>query len=207
MKKYSFFFLLFCVLSSVKAQNWDINTLKKINGWDSQFSRNYSKVFSKSTPYVVVGVPVVMGVYALIDKNQPLLKDAVYIGTSVIEAVVISYGLKYAVDRERPFCRYPDLINPRELPSSASFPSAHAAAAFSLATSLCIKYPKWYVIAPSAVWACSVGFARMNEGVHYPTDVLAGAVIGAGCGIGNIYINKWLNKLLFSNEKKQLIAY
>ena len=58
------------------------------------------------------------------------------------------------------------------------------------ATSLSVKYPKWYVIAPSALWACSVGVSRMNEGVHYPSDVLAGAAIGAGCAVVNIYVNK-----------------
>ena len=78
-----------------------------------------------------------------------------------------------------------------------SFPSGHTAAAFSLATSLSITYPKWYVIAPSAVWACGVGLARINQGVHYPSDVLAGAAIGVGCGFLNIYVNKWLNKVLF----------
>ena len=78
-----------------------------------------------------------------------------------------------------------------------SFPSGHTASAFALATSLCIKYPKWYVIAPSALWACSVGVSRMNEGVHYPSDVLAGAAIGAGCAIVNIYVNRWLNQWLF----------
>jgi membrane-associated phospholipid phosphatase len=33
--------------------------------------------------------------------------------------------------------------------------------------------------------------------VHYPSDVLAGAAIGAGCAVVNIYVNKWLNKWLF----------
>ena len=50
MKK--FVLICFCVLSSVGgyAQNWDINTLHKINSLDSKFARNYSKAFSKSAP-------------------------------------------------------------------------------------------------------------------------------------------------------------
>ena len=60
-----------------------------------------------------------------------------------------------------------------------------------------ITYPKWYVIAPSALWACGVGYARINQGVHYPSDVLTGAVIGPGCAFLNIYVNRWLNKVLF----------
>lgn len=207
MKK--LFLITICLLLSYAAgaQNWDINTLKKINGIDNRFVTGYSKVFAKSTPYLVVGVPVAIGVYALIDKNNKLLKDAIYIGTSVIEAAVITYGVKFAVGRTRPFERYPDLIHPREHPGSGSFPSAHAATAFSLATSLSITYPKWYVIAPSAIWACSVGFARMNQGVHYPTDVLGGAVIGAGCAVANIYINRWLDRLIFPKEKPALVNY
>lgn len=203
------FFLLALILSAgiLSSQNCDINLLKKINGLDGGFTRGYSKAFSKTAPYVAVGIPVIMGVYGLIDKDEEVLKDAIYIGTSVIEAVVISYGLKYTIDRKRPFEQYPHEIVPQDFPTSSSFPSSHTAAAFSLATSLSIKYPKWYVIAPSAFWACSVGFARMNQGVHYPSDVLSGAVIGAGCAVANIYINKALQRLLFPKKKPELVAY
>lgn len=183
-----------------QAQNWDINALHQINGMDSRFVRNYSKVFSRSAPYISVGVPVAMAAYAGFSKDKSLLKDAIYIGTSVAEAAVLSYGLKYAVGRERPYERYPGRVHAYSLENSPSFPSAHTAAAFSLATSLSIKYPKWYVIAPSAVWACSVGFSRMNEGVHYPSDVVAGAAIGAGCAVANIYVNRWLNRWLFGEQ-------
>lgn len=186
---------------SAYAQNWDINTLHKINSLDSRFVRNYSKVFSRSAPYISVGVPVAMAAYAGFAKDKDLLKDAIYIGTSVGEAVVLTYGLKYAVGRERPYERYPDRVYAYSLEDSPSFPSAHTAAAFSLATSLSIKYPKWYVIAPSALWACSVGFSRMNEGVHYPSDVVAGAAIGAGCAVANIYVNRWLNRWLFGEKR------
>lgn len=195
---------LLCAVG-IQAQNWDINTLHKINSMDGKFVRNYSKVFSRSAPYISVGVPVAMAIYAGIGKDEELLKDAVYIGTSVAEAVVLTYGIKHVIDRERPYDRYPGRVHPYSTESSSSFPSNHTAAAFSLATSLSIKYPKWYVIAPSALWACSVGFSRINEGVHYPSDVIAGAAIGAGCAVVNIYVNRWLNGWLFG-EKKQQVA-
>ena len=156
----------------VQAQNWDINTVRKVNGWKTH---DFSKVMSESVPLLPVGVPAAMGIYALIKKDQPLLKDAVYIGTSVIEALGVTYALKYSIDRLRPYEKYPGMVRP----------------------SLSITYPKWYIIAPSALWACGVGYARINQGVHYPSDVLAGAVIGTGCAFLNIYINRWLNKVLF----------
>ena len=42
--------------------------------------------------------------------------------------------------------------------------------------------------------------SRMNEGVHYPSDVLAGAAVGAGCAVANHYINRWLNRWLFGSR-------
>ena len=176
------------------AQNWDINTVKKVNGWKIH---DLSQGLSHSGIILPVGIPTALGIYALIEKDQPKLKEAIYIGTSVIEALGITYGMKYTFDRQRPFEKYPDRINPIDMEDSPSFPSGHTAAAFSLATSLSITYPKWYVIAPSAVWACGVGLARINQGVHYPSDVLTGAAIGVGCAFVNVYINRWLNKLIF----------
>ena len=176
------------------AQNWDINTVKTINDWNIH---DLSRGISHSGIILPVGIPTAMGIYALIQKEQPLLKEAIYIGTSVIEALGLTYGLKYAIDRQRPYEKYPDKIHPIEPEDSPSFPSGHTTAAFSLATSLSITYPKWYVIAPSAVWACGVGLARINQGVHYPSDVITGAAIGVGCAFINVYVNRWLNKILF----------
>lgn len=192
-----FVILLLPVLLPLAAQNWDINVVHQINSWDGKFVRNYNKVVSESEPYLAVGVPMAMALAAWIKNDRGLLKDAVYVGTSVAGAFALTYGLKYIVDRARPYESYPDRIHPYSLESDSSFPSGHTATAFALATSLCIRYPKWYVIAPSALWACSVGVSRMNEGVHYPTDVLAGAALGAGFAVANIYINRWLNKWLF----------
>lgn len=195
MKKYVLITLIGLLgCCQANAQHWDINTVKKVNQWEIH---NLSRGLSHSGIILPIGVPTAMGIYALVKKDHPLLKDAVYIGTSVIEALGITYAFKYTFDRQRPFEKYPDRIHPIEKEDSPSFPSGHTAAAFSLATSLSITYPKWYVIAPSAVWACGVGLARINQGVHYPSDVLTGAVIGTGCAFLNIYINRWLNKVLF----------
>ena len=196
MKRQRIIFLILtaCFTFSLSAQNIDINTLKTINRWDVH---GLSRGLSASGVILPVGIPTAMGLYALIKKDhQPMLKDAIYIGTSVIEAVGITYAAKHIIGRDRPFVKYPDKIHAYGAPDadSPSFPSGHTAAAFSLATSLSITYPKWYVIAPSAVWACGVGFARMNQ--------VAGAAIGVGCAFVNVYVNRWLNKVLFGRQIK-----
>jgi len=64
--------------------------------------------------------------------------------------------------------------------------------AFANATALSLKYPKWYVIIPSYFWACSVGYSRLNLGEHYPSDVLAGAIVGAGSAFLSLKLTNWL---------------
>ena len=185
------------VVLNMHSQNWDINTLHQINSWDSKFIRNYNKTISQTEPYIAFGIPLSIATIAYLNNDQKLMKDAVYIGTSVAGTLAITYGLKYLINRERPYDRYPEKIHPYSKEHSPSFPSTHTATAFALAASISIKYPKWYIIAPSTLWACSVGISRMNEGVHYPSDVIAGAGIGVGCAVANVYINRWLNKILF----------
>ena len=195
MKKGILLLLMCCLaLGQLHAQNWDINTVKKVNSWEVH---DLSRALSHSGLILPVGVPTAMGIYALVQKDEPMLKEAIYIGTSVIETLSLTMAMKYTFDRQRPYEKYPDLIHPVSTEPDPSFPSGHTAAAFSLATSLSITYPKWYVIAPSAVWACGVGFSRINQGVHYPSDVMAGAAIGVGCAFANVYINRWLNNILF----------
>lgn len=200
MKRNIFCAYFSCLIAfSLSAQNCDIDILHKVNSWDGKFIRNYNKIVSATEPYIAVGVPVVMTAVAWIKHDKELLKNAVYIGTSVAGAFAVTYGMKYLIGRERPYDKYPDRVHAYSRESSPSFPSGHTSTAFALATSLSLKYPKWYVIAPSAFWACSVGISRMNEGVHYPSDVLTGAVVGAGCAVANVYINRWLNRWLFGN--------
>ena len=199
MKKYLILVGLALFPLALFAQNWDINALHKVNSWDGRFVRNYNEFISKSEPYVAVGIPVAMALASWAKHDKGLLKDALYVGTSVAGAFVLTYGMKYVVDRQRPYERWPNRVHPYSYENSPSFPSGHTATAFALATSLSIKYPKWYVIAPSALWVCSVGVSRMNEGVHYTSDVLAGAAIGAGCAVLNVYVNRWLNRWLFGD--------
>ncbi len=206
MRKFTIIILLFCLYAglsnAIKAQNPDIDLLKKLNQ-SSVGLRNYSAFISKTTYIVVLAVPIAMGSSALIQQNDNLLKDAIYIGSSMALTTILTSGLKFGIDRKRPYDRYPGLLDVPYPESSSSFPSAHTSIAFTSATALSLKYPKWYVILPSYAWAASVGYSRMNLGVHYPSDILAGALLGAGSSYLTYKINNWFWK---KNDNKKLIG-
>jgi len=105
-------------------------------------------------------------------------------------------ALKYSIDRERPFNTYA-FINPLDNVTSPSLPSGHTSNAFALATSLSMAYPRWYVIAPAFAYAATVSYSRMHLGVHYPSDILLGAVIGSG----SAFLSAAINKKLFGTKK------
>jgi membrane-associated phospholipid phosphatase len=95
---------------------------------------------------------------------------------------LISYGLKLGIGRERPSVAYAD---PRPLvhaPHDGSFPSGHATVSFACATVLSFYAPR---AAPAFfVLAAAIAWSRVYVGVHYPLDVLGGAVLGVGIAIG-----------------------
>lgn len=90
--------------------------------------------------------------------------------------------------------QYPDIV---PAPSSWSFPSGHTSSAFASATAIFAANKKWGIGAYA--FAALMGFTRLYLGVHYFTDVLAGAVVGIIYGIIGILIVKGIIKLL---EKK-----
>lgn len=79
------------------------------------------------------------------------------------------------------------------LPAKAnrrSFPSAHAANWFALAAVALFFYRRsaWFMYP----LACGVAFSRLYVGVHYPSDLLAGAILGTGYAIALMFIFQWL---------------
>lgn len=82
--------------------------------------------------------------------------------------------------------------------SSYSFPSGHTLVCFEAATALTMRYRKWGIAA--LVLAALVAFSRMYLFVHYPTDVLGGAVLGIAFGI---FASKLIDLVYTKIEKRR----
>ncbi|HEX5525583.1 MAG TPA: phosphatase PAP2 family protein [Solirubrobacterales bacterium] len=93
-------------------------------------------------------------------------------------AIALNYLIKLAVRRPRP--ELEGLPPLGDAPSSLSFPSAHAFSAFAVATAMCRVDP-----ATSAAFlvALALSLGRPYLGMHYPSDVLAGALLGIVLGL------------------------
>ncbi|MES2397263.1 MAG: phosphatase PAP2 family protein [Bacteroidota bacterium] len=176
---------------TISAQNVDIDILKSINLNRNKKLDNTFIALSNSVVPVSIAVPLTVIGMGLVKHDSCLKNKGIVIGASLAIAAGITTGLKYTVKRERPFITYP-AIDKAMNAGSPSFPSGHTSDAFATATSLSLAFPKWYIIASSFVWAGSVGYSRMDLGVHYPSDVLAGAAIGAGTSYLCFKANKWL---------------
>jgi membrane-associated phospholipid phosphatase len=97
---------------------------------------------------------------------------------SLLGNALVVNAIKHAVARPRPCMALPDAIARLGCTASGSMPSAHAANWFSATMVAILFYPKsWRFMLPMAL---AVSFSRVYNGVHYPSDVLAGAILGAG---------------------------
>ena len=116
----------------------------------------------------------------------PRGRRAARVGLSclAVTAVVVNAGLKPLARRRRPD-RAARAAPPGwqvRMPASRSMPSGHTAAAFAFATGAGSVLPG--AALPLHALAAVVGYSRVHTGVHYPSDVVAGALLGSAIAQG-----------------------
>lgn len=197
--RFHFSLIIFFLLSfSSYAQN-DINWLKEINGHETNFKNSLFSTTSNTIFLINAAAPVSVFATGVINKDNKQKRDGLYLASSMFVNGAIVYGMKLIIRRERPYVTN-SLIVKRIDGGGYSMPSGHAASAFNTATALSLVYPKWYVIVPAYSWACLVAYGRMYQGVHYPSDVAIGAVVGAGTAWATRFV---INKYFENRKFKQ----
>ena len=104
------------------------------------------------------------------------------VGVTCLISIVLSFTvanliLKPIVNRTRPYEFIQGLVNIIENQPDKSFPSGHSTNAFAVAWVMFRSFQKKWGV-PPLILACVICFTRLYVGVHYPTDVLVGIIIG-----------------------------
>lgn len=197
------FFIVLLTYSFGSTQNIDIDLLRQINvDRNLSFDQTF-KVISDLNDPLVFSVPLVIYGLGMLTGKDHTKKHGIKAAASLLVASMFSTAIKYSFRRDRPSVTYSDII-PLSSASSPSFPSGHTTIAFATATSLSLSYPKWYVIAPAYLWAGTVGYSRMHLGVHYPSDVVVGMIVGSGSAYLTHYL---MNKFYTQKSKKTAIVF
>jgi undecaprenyl-diphosphatase len=191
MKTFYLAIILVLTVRSAVSQTFEQHVLQHLTRHRTPGMTSFMQGVSNTTTLVSLGVPAGLFIGGAIGQDEEMRKKSLYVFETIGVSTAITLALKYTINRPRPSTQ-DSLIIPASDQGSPSFPSGHTSEAFAMATSLSLAYPKWYVIAPSFLWAGTVGFSRMYLGVHYPSDVLAGAIVGAGSAFLTRKINQWL---------------
>jgi membrane-associated phospholipid phosphatase len=191
---YLFFLVIILFPGFASGQNLDVDILKGINPMypDSEYWLQTS-----ASAYWVPGV-ILLGSLGcgFLRKNEQIKQNGYELLINIAASQLITEALKISINRERPADKYPTEIFVSSPTHGGSFPSGHTSLAFATATTLALDYKKWYVVLPAYLWAASVAYSRMYLGVHYPSDVLGGIIIGIGSG----YLSHWLTKKLLKDK-------
>lgn len=127
-------------------------------------------------------------------------KEFKTLGILILAGLTVSYYitgfLKILIARPRPFVALPDAILLGTIEKNYSFPSNHSVTAFMMAALLSKDFKKYTLFYSLAG---IVAFSRIYIGVHYPSDVIVGAIIGVVIGL---FLNRTMYYVRSTNDEK-----
>ena len=144
------------------------------------------RVFNKACTLLFFAVYGAFLLYAVLDDFHPIDLMKI-IGAPALCLLVVTV-LRHAINRPRPYSEQGAKIVPlhEKKTQDKSFPSRHSASAFVIAVTL-LPYAVWLGV-PLLFLGSLLAFTRFALGLHYPSDLVAGAGIGILCGLVGIFL-------------------
>ncbi len=172
--------LLLPTFAQAQPPKWDVSIFRSINDSRSGFMDVAVGTNDNLVLPVAIATPIIFAGVGLAKNDAYTFDTGAMVGFTEALAYALYYPIKnFVVKRERPYVALTG-VHTGHLDSADkySMPSGHTTAAFAIATALTLRYPKPYVYVPAFAWAAFVGYGRIYLGLHYPSDVLAGALLG-----------------------------
>jgi undecaprenyl-diphosphatase len=195
----SIFIAIIC-LPSLRSYGQSADEVSLLRSINPRYPSNFTfKTLSSTTYPVAMAIPLGMMAVSLMNDNKKGQENSYELAAGLAITAVGTEALKVLINRKRPYQSFGD-IYPDQVEDGHSFPSGHTSIAFATATSLTLLSKKWYIGVPVFAWASAVGYSRLYLGQHYPSDVAAGALVGAA----SAYAAHWLNRKFFFGKKKKV---
>lgn len=147
------------------------------------FMERYTQLGNTGMLFIVLGI-------VLLFFKQTRKAGASALCAMLIGLVVVNLTIKPLVARARPWLTIENFVNLVTEHDPNSFPSGHTNAAFAFAIAVCMSAPKRWMKIAAVCAAVVMGLSRLYVGVHFPSDVLAGALVGSLCGLAGAWIVK-----------------
>jgi len=169
--------------------HWDLALLHAINsGWASPIADRFFSFITHEKNFFIPALLIVVGLCVKGGKKGRWLVAALLLNVLVTDQLS-SHVIKPLVQRPRPCQALGDVRSPDGCGPAYSFPSSHATNSGGLMTLVSLAYPGWTPVA--ATFALLVGLSRVYLGVHYPSDVLGGFLLGFLCALGVWRLKGW----------------
>mgnify|MGYP000229940975 CR=1 FL=1 len=168
----------------VTLQDYDENIYRWFNRFQSSLvlTRLFKAISHSGDGYLYLAIAVLA---MFIDNANSKLFVASCALAYLIE-VPSFILLKHFFKRNRPYVQLKGSYYAIEPADKFSLPSGHSAAAFLMFNLIAFYYPSFCFIA--FIWAVLIGLSRVILGVHYLSDIIAGALLGSLCAISAILI-------------------
>jgi undecaprenyl-diphosphatase len=164
------------------ALRWDVGAFYWVNhGWSRPVLDVFFRFVTELKDYIVPAAA--LAVYLWIKKGSrgrlTLLTLALFVA---LADPISSRLIKHWVQRPRPCAALPGVLTPAGVRGTFSFPSSHAVNIGGAALIIALNFPSWSL--PAFLLAALVGLSRVYLGLHYPSDVLVGYLIGGAIAWG-----------------------
>jgi len=155
--------------------------------------------------YLIFIISLAVAGYALVTflpRLRSCLRERMHLFTMVfasafVARVIIAQPLRWLFARPRPFETLEGIQQLINHNGGESFPSGHASFSFAMATAVSFFSPRAGVVV--FIFAAITSLARVAAGVHFPSDIAAGAAIGAG----SAFLVRWIAALI---QKRSIVA-